>query len=103
MSNNNSMPGLSNELIEQLLAQGRDRNLYGPKIVEFEKSGLNGVDVMEHWPIFATKVSGGMKINSIVLGFRKAASDAKVDWLVVKALDNHVFLINTSKVVLTSE
>lgn len=96
--NGTKMVGLPTDLINEIMAHGRDRNFYGPKIVEFEAMEINGVDAMDTWPALKAKVDGGMKVNSVVLGFRKAASDANVEWLVVKAVEDRVYLINTNLV-----
>lgn len=95
---NGQMEGLDNDFLMSILASGKDRNVYGPKIVEFDELGVNGVDVLERWPVLQSKVAGGMKLSSVALGFRNKLKEQEITHIVVKQVEDKVFLINMNLV-----
>lgn len=55
---NGAMKGLSRETIAGLMAGGRSRNAYGPKLIEFVDSDEPAIDVKEVWSMeFSAKES----------------------------------------------
>jgi hypothetical protein len=96
-TNGNGVNALSPELIAKLMASGRTRNSYEPKLKEFQASDEPAVNVREQWSVEFT----GKKVTALYQGFRNVIQnieDEEVrDNLMVKQMDNDVFLIDRAK------
>jgi hypothetical protein len=91
----NGIVGLSPELIAKLMASGRNRNFYGPKLLEFVESDEAGIAVKEVWPVEMSE----KEASTIYQGFNLAAKKANLDeTVIVKRLDDQVFLLHKERV-----
>lgn len=89
------MKGLSSDLINSLMANTRQRNAYGPKLVEFCESDEAAIDPAEVWPV----EFGGKKATTLYQGFRNAAEKAELsDTVLIKQYDDHVFILHKDRV-----
>lgn len=94
-NNGSGMKGLSPELILKLMAKGRSRNTYGPKLIEFVESDEAAINPREVWPVEFT----GKEASTLYQGFRTATNKANlVDTIEVKQSDGEVFLLHKARV-----
>lgn len=89
------MKGISAELITSLMANGRSRNSYGPKLMEFYNSDEPAINVAEVWPLeFAQK-----EASALYQGFLTAAKKAGIqDNLIIKRSEDNVFILHKERV-----
>lgn len=88
--------GLNPAELQKLLASGRSRNMYGPKLVEFEQSSEAAVDVLsiDHWHDLK-----GKEPATLYQGFTNALNKAKLtDVIEVKRVKDNVFLLHKERV-----
>jgi hypothetical protein len=90
-----SFKGLDRDVIERLIAGGRSRNTYAPKLEAFATSDEAGISVREEWSLeFKDK-----NASTLYQGFMKAVRDAELDEAItVKQSDGEVYLLNMTKV-----
>jgi hypothetical protein len=92
-----SMAGLSNDMILKLMAGGRARNAYGPKLKLFLDSDEAAINPAEVWPI----EFGQKKATTLYQGFNTAIKEAGLnDTVQIKQSDGQVFLLHTERVAL---
>lgn len=91
------MEGLSPDLIAELLTKGRQRNQYGPKLLEFMSSEEAAINPRDVWPAeFKNK-----QTTTLYQGFNKAAKDANLtDVLRISQVDGEVYILHTERVAL---
>jgi len=92
-----AMKGLPDQFINELMANTRSRNVYGPKLVEFCESDEAAINPAEVWPVeFA-----GKKASTLYQGFRTAAEKADIsDLVLIKQSDDSVFILHKERVAL---
>jgi hypothetical protein len=91
------MEGISNDLIAELLAKGRTRNQYGPKLLEFCESDEAAINPRDVWPI----EFGNKNTSTMYQGFRKAMIDGKLeDILQISQLNDEMFILHKERVAL---
>jgi len=89
------MTGLSADFISDLMAKGRTKNTYGPKLVEFIESDEAAINPAEVWPIEFSK----KEASTLYQGFLGAAKKGELtDTIMVKQSDGHVFLLHKERV-----
>jgi hypothetical protein len=85
--------GISVDLIAELMANSRNRNVYGPKLIEFMESDEAGINPAEVWPL---ECNG--KASSVYQGFITAVKKAELqDVVMVKRHEESVFLIHRER------
>lgn len=91
----NPIKGISNDLLADLYANSRTRNMYGPYTLKFLESDEAGIIPAETWPI----EFGGKKATTLMQGFRNAVEKAGLqDVVQVRLYNDTVFLLNKERV-----
>jgi hypothetical protein len=90
-----AMKGLPTELIAELMASGRKRNAYGPKLLDwYSNSDEPAINVREVWAL----EFGKAKATTLYQGFMLAAKAAEIqDNIIVKRLEDEVFLLHKER------
>lgn len=93
-TNGSSMQGIPPELVASLMAGGRSRNTYGPKLLEFVESDEPGINPREVWPVeFAQK-----KVETLYQGFMLAVNKAELrDQVIVRKHGEDLFLLHSER------
>jgi hypothetical protein len=87
--------GLSTDLIADLMASGRTRNAYGPKLNDFIESDEAAINPADVWPI----EFGKKEASTLYQGFLGAAKKANLqDTILVKQSEGKVFLLHKERV-----
>lgn len=89
-----TIQGLPADLIKDLMGSTRNRNVYGPKLLEFVESDEPGINPSESWPL----EFGGKNPTTLYQGFIKAAKDAKVsDTVKIIKREDSVFILHMER------
>jgi hypothetical protein len=89
------MKGISADLISDLMAKGRSKNVYGPKFAEWFESDEAAINPAEVWPL----EFGRKEASTIYQGFLGAAKKANLqDAVMIKQSDGAVFLLHKERV-----
>lgn len=90
-----TLKGLTSDKVAELMANSRQRNAYGPKLIEFCESDEAAVNPSETWPVeFA-----GKKASTMYQGFRNAAEKAGLqDTILIKLSDDAVYILHKGRV-----
>jgi hypothetical protein len=89
--------GLPTNLIDELLANTRTKNVYGPKLLEFAQSDEIGINPAEAWPM----EFGKKKATSLYQGFRNAAEKAGImNTVLIKLYDDNVYILHKERLAL---
>lgn len=89
------MQGLPPEMIADLMANSKSRNVYGPKLLEFCESDEAAINPAESWPVeFGTK-----KATSLYQSFNSHIKKAELTEIVqCKLYNDTVFLLHLERV-----
>jgi hypothetical protein len=86
--------GLSAEDIERLMGESRQRNTYGPKLLDFLNSDEAGINPAEAWPL----EFGKKNASTLYQGFLTAAKKAEVaDQIRILQNDGKVFILHVER------
>lgn len=86
---------LSMDEITKLVAGGRARNAYGPKLASFYEGDDAAINPAEFWPV----EFGAKEASTLYQGFLGAIKKADLEGkVVVKQSDGKVFLMNMEKI-----
>jgi hypothetical protein len=86
--------GLPPELIEKLMGESRQRNTYGPKLLDFINSDEAGINPAEAWPL----EFGKKNASTLYQGFLTAAKKAEVaDQIRILQNDGSVFILHKER------
>lgn len=86
--------GLPADFISELMANSRQRNAYGPKLLEFLQSDEAAINPRDVWPAeFANK-----KSSTMYQGFNNAIKKGDIKGLRIAQHNDEVFILNTEKV-----
>lgn len=89
-----NMTGLDSDFIKSLMGKSRNRNAYGPRLLEFMESDEAGINPADVWPEFAEK-----QATTLYQGFMLAAKRAEVqDQLLIKQYDDKCFILHKERV-----
>lgn len=90
------MKGLDPDLITSLMSKGRQRNAYGPKLMEWiENSDEAAINPKEVWPL----EFGQKNASTLYQGFMTAIKNADLTNLVlVKKVEEDIFLLHKERV-----
>jgi hypothetical protein len=92
--------GLDPSMIEKLMGESRQRNTYGPKLVEFIASDEAGINPAEAWPL----EFGKKNASTLYQGFLTAAKKAEVaDQIRILQNDGSVFILHKERAGLAVE
>jgi hypothetical protein len=99
MATTEEKKGLSNDDILALLSKGRERNAYGPPLLEFCNSSEAAISVRDYWPKFKHKTA-----STLYQGFNTAINNASLkDTVDVKKVEDNVYLLHKERVALALE
>ena len=86
--------GLDPAMIEKLMGESRQRNTYGPKLIEFINSDEAGINPAEAWPL----EFGKKNASTLYQGFLTAAKKAEVaDQIRLLQNDGNVFILHKER------
>lgn len=95
MSTNGTITGLPPDVIAGLMAKGRTRNAYGPRVIEFCESDEAAINPADVWPL----EFGGKVASTLYQGFNTAIDKAGLkDTILVKKVEDSVFLLHKDRV-----
>lgn len=97
-----SIKGLSQDFINDLLADSRTRNQYAPKLVEFLESDEMGINPVEIWPGEFKNKKPATLYQGFVNALNKADESVQDKVRVLKREDS-VFLLNKQLLTIASE
>jgi hypothetical protein len=86
--------GLDQETISKLMGESRQRNTYGPKLMEFINSDEAGINPADAWPV----EFGKKNASTLYQGFLTAAKKANVaNDIRILQNDGNVFLLHKER------
>jgi len=92
--------GLDHDFILNLVGETRQRNLYGPKLMDFIESDEAAINPAETWPI----EFGQKNAATMYQGFLKAAKDAKLtEVLRIIQSDGAVYILHNERVAILAQ